>query len=410
MFKSIKNKFAFQTIEYALIDIVSKMFKVLFIPALAYLIDKDTLGQFSLFMALIPFITISLGLNVPNFFRHLVLKKPKNIGNLFSTFIFYSAIPFLTAITICLCFQSYYYLMAVLVSYTFNIGIAYNFYLLGKDNRYLYLRETLIINTIIYGTTLLILLNFENKFNDIHTLLFLLLISSFFAVFYIIYRLLKLKLLSLKLVSRTSLNYLIKKNIPLIFHGLSGFGLIYADRFFLKYYFNNDVVANYTVIYSYTLIFSFILVSINNNVIPKYYKLLEHGSEKKKLEKKKLEKNIIFFSLVSLLLAFPIYYIASVLVPNNIDFNFWTFFIICMSYFFISVYNIKANILLFKEKTFLIAFLSLIALSFNVILNIFFIPRYGEIGAAFSTLISYIILSILYFFKTRKYAKDISAV
>jgi O-antigen/teichoic acid export membrane protein len=43
-------------------------------------------------------------------------------------------------------------------------------------------------------------------------------------------------------------------------------------------------------------------------------------------------------------------------------------------------------------------------------LNIFFIPRYGEIGAAFSTLISYIILSILYFFKTRKYAKDISTI
>ena len=405
MFKSIKNKFAFQTIEYALIDILSKMFKVLFIPALAYLIDKDTLGQFSLFMALIPFITLSLGLNVPNFFRHLVLKKPENIGNLFSTFIFYSVIPFLTAIIICLCFQSYYYLMAVLVSYTFNICIAYNFYLLGKDNRYLYLRETLIINSIIYGPILLILLNFENKFNDIHTLLFLFLISSFFAVSYIIYRLLKLKLLSLILVSRTSLNYLIKKNIPLIFHGLSGFGLIYADRFFLKYYFNNDVVANYTVIYSYTLIFSFILVSINNNVIPKYYKLLEHGGEKKKLE-----KNIIFFSLVSLLLLFPIYCIASVLVPNNIDFNFWTFFIICISYFFISVYNIKANILLFKEKTFLIAFLSLIALTFNVILNIFFIHRYGEIGAALSTLISYIILSILYFFMTRKYAKDISAV
>jgi len=397
MFKSIKNNFAFQTIEYALIDIVSKMFKVLFIPALAYLIDKNTLGQFSLFMALIPFITLGLGLNVPNFFRHLVLKKPKNIGNLFSTFIFYSAIPFLTAIIICLCFQSYYYLMAVLVSFTFNIGIAYNFYLLGKDNRYLYLRETLIINTIIYGTILLILLNIENKFNDIYTLLFLLLISSFFAVSYIIYRLLKLKLLSLKLVSRTSLNYLIKKNIPLIFHGLSGFGLIYADRFFLKYYFNNDVVANYTVIYSYTLIFSFILVSINNNVIPKYYKLLEHGSEKKKLE-----KNIIFFSLVSLLLAFPIYYIANYIVPVNINFDFWTFMIICISYFFISIYNIKSNILLFEEKTRLIALLSLIAFSTNLILNFIFIPNLGEIGAALSTMISYVLLALLYYKFTKK--------
>ena len=261
--------------------------------------------------------------------------------------------------------------MAVLVSFTFNIGIAYNFYLLGKDNRYLYLRETLIINTIIYGTILLILLNIENKFNDIYTLLFLLLISSFFAVSYIIYRLLKLKLLSLKLVSRTSLNYLIKKNIPLIFHGLSGFGLIYADRFFLKYYFNNDVVANYTVIYSYTLIFSFILVSINNNVIPKYYKLLEHGSEKKKLE-----KNIIFFSLVSLLLAFPIYYIANYIVPVNINFDFWTFMIICISYFFISIYNIKSNILLFEEKTRLIALLSLIAFSNQFNTELYFYSKF----------------------------------
>ena len=397
MLKSIKNKFAFQTIEYALIDIISKLIKVLFIPALAYLIDKDILGQFSLFMALIPFISLGLGLNVPNFFRHLVLKKPKKIGPLFSTFIFYSAIPFLITIIICLCFKSYYYLMAVLVSYTFNITIAYNFYLLGKDNRYLYLRETLIINTIIYGSILLILLNFENKSNDIYTLLYLLIISSFFAVSYIIYRLLKLNLLSLKLVSRTSLNYLIKKNIPLIFHGLSGFGLIYADRFFLKYYFNNDVVANYTVIYSYTLIFSFILVSINNNVIPKYYKLLESGGEKKKLE-----KNIILFSLLSLLIAFPVYYIANYIVPVNINFDFWTFIIICISYFFISIYNIKSNILLFEEKTRLIALLSLIAFSANLILNFIFIPNLGEIGAALSTMISYVLLALLYYKFTKK--------
>jgi O-antigen/teichoic acid export membrane protein len=397
MFKSIKNNFTFQTIEYAVIDVISKLFKVLFIPALAYIIDKDILGQFSLFMALTPFVSLGLGLNVPNFFRHLVLKKPKKIGILFSTFIFYSAIPFLSAIIICLSFKSYYYLMAVLFSYTFNITIAYNFYLLGKDNRYLYLRETLIINTTIYCSILVILLNFKNKLDDIYTLLFLLLISSFFAVSYIIYRLLKLKLLSLKFVSRTSLNYLIKKNIPLIFHGLSGFGLIYSDRFFLKYYFNNDVVANYTVIYSYTLIFSFILISINNNAIPKYYKLLESRSENKKLE-----KNIIFFSLLSLLLAFPIYYIANYIVPVNINFDFWTFMIICISYFFISIYNIKINILLFEEKTVLIALLSLIALSTNLILNFIFIPNLGEIGAALSTMISYVLLALLYYKFTKK--------
>ena len=162
------------------------------------------------------------------------------------------------------------------------------------------------------------------------------------------------------------MDYLIKKNLPLIFHGIAGFGLIYADRFFLKFYLNNEVVANYTVIYSYTLIFSFILISINNNVIPKYYKLLEQGKDKKSLEKK-----IILFSSLSLLLSFPVYFIASSIVPNNIDFSFWTFFIICSSYFFISLYNIKVNILLFNEKTLLIATLSLIAFFINIILNIF---------------------------------------
>jgi O-antigen/teichoic acid export membrane protein len=405
VFNIKKNNFTFQTIEFAVIDLISKLFKVLFIPVLAYFIEKELLGELSLVFALIPFISLGIGLNIPNFFRHIVLKRPNEIANFFSTFLIYSFTPLIIGILICLCISEYYYLLILLISYIFNILLAYNFYLLGIDNRYLYLKETLIINTIIYCSSILIIYFFVDEFNNIFSLLMLLLITSIFSLIYTIIKLIKLKLLNLKFVSRTSLNYLIKKNIPLIFHGLSGFGLIYADRFFLKYYFNNDVVANYTVIYSYTLIFSFILVSINNNVIPKYYKLLEHQSEKKKLE-----KNIIFFLLLSLLLAFPIYYIASILVPNNIDFNIWTFFIICMSYFFISVYNIKANILLFKEKTFLIAFLSLIALSFNVILNIFFIPRYGEIGAAFSTLISYIILSILYFFKTRKYAKDISAV
>lgn len=397
MFKLFKNNFAYQTIEYAVIDIVSKFLKVLFIPALAYLIEKDLLGQISLFMAIIPFITLGIGLNIPNFFRHLVLKKPKEMGVLFSTFIFCSIIPVLITIIIFYFLKLYYYVIAVLVSYLFNLIIAYNFYLLGKDNRYFYLKENLIINSITYGLVLLILLNFQNYINDIYSFALLLLTTSFFAGIYIIIRLTKLKYLNLKLVSKVALDYLIKKNLPLIFHGIAGFGLIYADRFFLKFYLNNEVVANYTVIYSYTLIFSFILISINNNVIPKYYKLLEQGKDKKSLEKK-----IILFSSLSLLLSFPVYFMASSIVPNNIDFSFWTFFIICSSYFFISLYNIKVNILLFNEKTLLIATLSLIAFFINIILNIFLIPMYGELGAAVSTLISYIALAFLYYIKTDK--------
>ena len=64
----------------------------------------------------------------------------------------------------------------------------------------------------------------------------------------------------------------------------------------------------------------------------------------------------------------------------------------------------KVSLFIFKRrKIFVIAFI-LSALS-NIILNIIFIPKYGVIAAAVTTLISYIILTVIIGYSARNYLK-----
>ena len=77
--------------------------------------------------------------------------------------------------------------------------------------------------------------------------------------------------------------------------------------------------------------------------------------------------------------------------------------ILSIGFLFYSMTQILENLILVigKSKIFLI---NIIILSvFNLILNILLIPKYGISGAAFSTTISYILLSIILFFQVKNY-------
>lgn len=69
-------------------------------------------------------------------------------------------------------------------------------------------------------------------------------------------------------------------------------------------------------------------------------------------------------------------------------------------------YTNYVNLELFHKKTFLIALNSCIAAVINIGLNAFFIPRYGYIAAAYTTLVGYFILNILHFLTVRLILKE----
>src|SRR5690606_10635848 len=66
-----------------------------------------------------------------------------------------------------------------------------------------------------------------------------------------------------------------------------------------------------------------------------------------------------------------------------------------LAYFFNGLYRFKVNHLFYREKTLIIARLSMITAIINLILNYICIKTWGILGAALSTLFSYSILYLL---------------
>ncbi len=69
-------------------------------------------------------------------------------------------------------------------------------------------------------------------------------------------------------------------------------------------------------------------------------------------------------------------------------------------------YTNYVNVELYRKKTPVIAISSVTAAAINYGLNALFIPRFGYLAAAYTTLVSYIILMLLHYLAVRFYLKE----
>ena len=74
--------------------------------------------------------------------------------------------------------------------------------------------------------------------------------------------------------------------------------------------------------------------------------------------------------------------------------------------FLIFVYTLFSNVELFHEKSRYIMFGSLAASAVNFITNIIFVPQFGYFAAAYTTLISYILLAVFHYIMMMKVQKE----
>lgn len=393
--KVFKNELVVDSFKYLVVDFFSRVFKFLFIPAFAYLLPLNIYGKFSLDLSFIIFLSLSISLNTPNFFRHLTLKFFDKINrywsSLFLILFFLGSIHLLVVLLFGIN-EKWYYLIGISVSYC--IANAYNFYLLGLNKKLKYLVEMTIVNTLLYFSVFLYFLIVKNftVINELDIYIFHLCTGVVTSV-YILFKIIKKhKIYFFGII--TELKHLLQKNIPLIFHALSGLSLIYIDRIFISEYHGDETLGNYTFIYSFFMIFNFISTSMNNSFIPKFYKKLH---EKKYIKAMNELKKILTLSFFLVLLSPLIYFFAILIKPNQIDFTVSVFFTLCGSSIFIVIYSLTVNYLMFNELTKTMSIYSLLSIALNITLNFILIPKYSELGAAISTLFSYIFLSFLCF-------------
>lgn len=196
-------------------------------------------------------------------------------------------------------------------------------------------------------------------------------------------------------VNRKFWIFALKMNLPLIIHTLSKHVLDVSDRIMISNMVGDSAAGIYGTLYSISSLSLVVWTAINASLIPYMFEKIkdaQYSAISKVINPLFLIYAIITFLLTLIspeivrLLATEEYYEAIYMMPA-----------VAAGIFFTAIYNVFGNVLLYYKKTVCIMASTIVAATLNIVLNYIFIPKYGYIAAAYTTLLAYVVLSVLQF-------------
>lgn len=194
-------------------------------------------------------------------------------------------------------------------------------------------------------------------------------------------------------------------SIPLLFANFIGNTMGWMDSFLIGYYYGAKEVGFYNAAITISLLFTLTSQLFTQLFFPFATKEFSKGNkENVKQISQQLGKWILAFNLPLLILIvlFPGSFLNILFGPeflaakNSLRFLTIGFFV-----FFIS--QISQQLILMKGKSKILLIDSIIISIFNLSLNIILVPKYGIDGAAIATMLSVILLSLIFTFQSYHY-------
>jgi O-antigen/teichoic acid export membrane protein len=194
-------------------------------------------------------------------------------------------------------------------------------------------------------------------------------------------------------------------NGPLVIHYLSEILLFSSDKILIQYFTGLLPVSIYTIGYSIASLITLITTLINFTFVPWHYKNLSNKAYSfTKLRTSKII-NITFLYVILLILISP--EILNFIAPIEYKVSINLIIPVSIGLFFAFLYQLYARYEILKKKTIFLLFGTIMSSIINIFLNILFIPIFGFVAAAYTTLISYILLflfhNIIYILLIKKY-------
>ncbi|MBP5192351.1 MAG: oligosaccharide flippase family protein [Eubacterium sp.] len=195
--------------------------------------------------------------------------------------------------------------------------------------------------------------------------------------------------------------YGLKISAPLVVHGIGLYILSTSDRNMISSLRNDSETGIYGVIYNFGTIATAITTALDGVWIPWFTERLKNKEQDKINEVVKGYINIITYAMmgvilvgpevVKLLARKPQYWEGISIIPPIVLANY-----ICFAY------SLYVNIEHYHKKTLYVTINTIIAACSNLILNFIFIPKYGYVAAAYTTLVSYFIAFVLHSIYAKK--------
>lgn len=194
--------------------------------------------------------------------------------------------------------------------------------------------------------------------------------------------------------------YGLRISLPLVLHGIALGILSQSDRTMITKIRNEEETALYGLVYNYSMIATVITTAFDGIWIPWFTRKMKEESYNSINKAGGKYVQAIAILLCCIVLVGP--EVVKLLAPKE----YWDSIVIVpalvLSNFIIFVYTLYVNVEHFYKKTVFISINTCIAGVTNIVLNIFFIKWFGYKGAAFTTLISYVVSLILHMVYSKK--------
>jgi O-antigen/teichoic acid export membrane protein len=208
-----------------------------------------------------------------------------------------------------------------------------------------------------------------------------------------------------KLINKNYWSYGLKVSLPLIPHVLSGIILMQFGRIMINHYSGASATGVYSFAYNLGTILNVFYSATNKAWLPWFF---QNMSEQNYDEiKEKAKYYIILFTFVTFLLIFVTPEIVAIMAGEEYKSGTQIVPIIILSNFFIFLYSLPVNLEFYLKKTYFISVGTLACGVLNIVLNVIFIPKYGAIAGAWTTLVSTIVLFIFHYVIARKLVKEV---
>lgn len=184
--------------------------------------------------------------------------------------------------------------------------------------------------------------------------------------------------------------------VPLIPHSLGGIIMTMTDRIFITAMVGIGATGIYTVGYQIGMIINLLATSFNQAYVPWLYRQLKENNFLKKI---RIVKMTYLYFIVILVIAVVLSFIAPWFLSFFVgkEFTGSSIFVvwIALGYAFNGMYFMVVNYMFYAQKTISLAWITFFTAVLNIVLNYFFISKFGAIGAAQATTIVYVIKFIL---------------
>ncbi len=328
----------------------------------------------------------------------------ENYDQYISSILFLATLTFATFSTVMIVFQNYFSKLLGLDKSLIIIALVYSYasfvqsFVFDKfrvEYNYKKISVIQIVNSIV-GVLLsivLILSVFNNKryFGRIIGSALPVVVSGFVLLVYVFRK-------GKKFIEPAYWKYALVISIPLIFHTLAGIINSQFDRIFINKYIGTSEAGIYSFAYNIGLIINILWTSTNQAWVPWFFEKMDASDY---VAIRKRAKNYRdFFTLAYILILF----LSPEIIKIMADKRYWVGLSIVpyifMAYYLNLMYSFEVNVEFYAKKTHLIPIGTILSAALNVILNIIFIPKYGYVAAAITTVISNFFLFFFHFLIT----------